>query len=39
VVVAVRQAMNLPVKFVGIGEGIEDLQPFDADAFVESIFA
>jgi fused signal recognition particle receptor len=39
VVVAVRQAMNLPVKFVGIGEGIDDLQPFDAEAFVESIFA
>ena len=38
VVVAVRQSMNLPVKFVGIGEGIDDLQPFDADAFVESIF-
>jgi fused signal recognition particle receptor len=38
VVVAIRQAMNLPVKFIGIGEGIEDLQPFDADAFVESIF-
>lgn len=39
VVVAVRQAMDLPVKFVGIGEGIDDLQPFDAEAFVESIFA
>ena len=39
VVVAVRQGMNLPVKFVGIGEGIDDLQPFDAEAFVESIFS
>jgi fused signal recognition particle receptor len=39
VVVAVRQSMNLPVKFVGIGEGIDDLQPFDAEAFVESIFS
>jgi fused signal recognition particle receptor len=39
VVVAVRQQLNLPVKFVGIGEGIDDLQPFDAEAFVESIFA
>jgi fused signal recognition particle receptor len=36
VVVAVRQTMNLPVKFVGIGEGLDDLQPFDADTFVES---
>jgi fused signal recognition particle receptor len=38
VVVAVRQTMNLPVKFVGIGEGLDDLQPFDADTFVESLF-
>ena len=39
IVVAVRQAIDLPVKFIGIGEGIDDLQPFDADAFVESLFA
>ena len=39
VVVAVRQAMNLPVKFIGVGEAIDDLQPFDADLFVESLFA
>lgn len=39
VVVAIRQTINLPVKFVGIGEGIDDLQPFDADTFVESLFA
>ena len=38
VVVAVRQTMNLPVKFVGIGEALDDLQPFDADTFVESLF-
>jgi fused signal recognition particle receptor len=38
VVVAVRQTINLPVKFIGVGEAIDDLQPFDADAFVESIF-
>jgi fused signal recognition particle receptor len=38
VVVAVRQMINLPVKFVGVGEAIDDLQPFDADTFVESLF-
>jgi fused signal recognition particle receptor len=38
VVVAIRQTLNLPVKFIGVGEGIEDLQPFDAEAFVESLF-
>jgi fused signal recognition particle receptor len=39
IVVAVRQTMELPVKFVGVGEGLDDLQPFDAEAFVESLFA
>jgi fused signal recognition particle receptor len=39
VVVAVKQAMNLPVKFLGVGEGIEDFQPFDAEVFVESLFS
>ena len=39
VVVAVRQTTNLPVKFLGVGEAIDDLQPFNADAFVESLFA
>ncbi len=38
VVIAVRQTMNLPVKFVGVGEALDDLQPFDADTFVESLF-
>jgi fused signal recognition particle receptor len=38
VVVAVRQTMNLPVKFVGVGEALDDLQPFDADTFVASLF-
>jgi fused signal recognition particle receptor len=38
VVVAVRQTMNIPVKFIGVGEQLDDLQPFDADTFVESLF-
>jgi fused signal recognition particle receptor len=39
VVVAVRQMIDLPVKFIGVGEGLDDLQPFDADTFVESLFS
>lgn len=39
VVVAIRQQMGLPVKFVGVGEKPEDLLPFDADTFVEAMFA
>jgi fused signal recognition particle receptor len=38
IVVAVRQTMDLPIKFAGIGEDLDDLQPFDADTFVESLF-
>jgi fused signal recognition particle receptor len=38
IVIAIRQLMNLPVKFIGVGEGLDDLQPFNADAFVESLF-
>ena len=38
VVVAVRQTMKLPIKFIGVGEALDDLQPFDADTFVESLF-
>jgi fused signal recognition particle receptor len=38
-VVSVRQTLHVPIKFVGIGEGLHDLQPFDANSFVESLFA
>jgi fused signal recognition particle receptor len=32
------QIMKLPIKFIGVGEALDDLQPFDADTFVESLF-
>lgn len=31
--------LGIPVKFVGVGEGVGDLQPFDAEAFVNAIFS
>uniref|UniRef100_A0A0D9VAH8 SRP54-type proteins GTP-binding domain-containing protein n=1 Tax=Leersia perrieri TaxID=77586 RepID=A0A0D9VAH8_9ORYZ len=37
-VVSVVDELGIPVKFIGVGEGLEDLQPFDAEAFVEAIF-
>lgn len=37
-VVSVVDQLGIPVKFVGVGEGIEDLQPFDCETFVDSIF-
>ncbi len=38
IVLAIASELGLPVKLVGLGEGIEDLYPFDADAFVRAIF-
>ena len=37
VVLAIAKEMGVPVKFVGLGEGINDLQPFDAVAFAEAL--
>jgi fused signal recognition particle receptor len=37
VVVALKQEFDLPVKFIGVGEGIEDLVPFDAETFAEEV--
>lgn len=38
VIIALQSELNLPVKLVGVGEGIEDLQEFIVDDFVEAIF-
>lgn len=37
-VVSVVDELSIPVKFVGVGEGIDDLQPFDAQSFVDALF-
>lgn len=39
IVVAVQRELGIPVKLVGLGEGPHDLIPFDADEFVEALFA
>lgn len=38
VVLAINSELDVPVKFVGVGEQIDDLQPFDADAFAAGLF-
>lgn len=38
IVVAIRDQINLPVKFIGIGEKPEDIEPFDPESFVEALF-
>lgn len=39
IVIAIRQEMNIPVKLVGLGEKMTDLQEFDSDQFVHALFA
>ena len=39
IVVAVHEAIDVPVKFLGVGEKIGDLVPFEADAFAEDVLA
>ena len=36
IVVAIRNEVNLPVKFVGLGESYEDIEPFDPEQFVDA---
>jgi fused signal recognition particle receptor len=38
IVVAIRQELHLPVKFVGLGEKMDDLQVFDSEQFVHALF-
>ena len=39
VVLAIGRELHVPVKFIGVGESIEDLQPFDGTSFVDALFA
>lgn len=39
IVLAIRNELNIPVKYVGLGEKVDDLQQFDANAFVYGLFA
>jgi fused signal recognition particle receptor len=38
IVVAIRNELGIPVRFIGVGEQIDDLQPFDGKMFVEALF-
>ena len=38
VVIAIREDLKIPVKFIGVGEQLDDLQPFDADEFARALF-
>jgi len=38
VVIGISDQFKIPVKYIGVGEGIEDLQVFNREAFVDSLF-
>lgn len=39
IVIAIKDVTSIPVKFIGVGETPEDIQPFDPDAFIEAMLA
>ena len=39
IVVAIARELNLPIRYIGVGEKPDDLLPFDSEAFIESLFA
>ncbi|RLQ20917.1 signal recognition particle-docking protein FtsY [Seongchinamella sediminis] len=39
VIFAIARKLGLPIRFIGIGESAEDLRPFEADPFIEALFA
>ncbi len=39
IVVAIARELSLPVRYIGVGEGIEDLLPFEAEAFADALFS
>lgn len=38
IVLAIKNEMNIPVRFIGVGEGLDDLQPFDSAEFAKALF-
>lgn len=39
VVIAIKNELDIPIKYIGVGEGVEDLQPFDPVEFVDALFS
>ena len=39
IIFAIARQLDIPIRFIGIGEALEDLRPFDADEFVDALFA
>lgn len=39
VIFAIADQFNIPIRFIGVGEKIEDLRPFNAEEFIEALFS
>ena len=38
IILSIKEELNIPVKFIGVGEKIDDMQPFDAQEFIRALF-
>ena len=38
IVISIKKELNIPVKFIGVGEKVDDLEVFDADEFIRALF-
>jgi len=38
VVIGISDQFNIPVRYIGVGEGMDDLQPFNKEDFIDSLF-
>ena len=38
IVISIKNELNIPVKFIGVGEKIDDMKEFDADEFIKALF-
>jgi fused signal recognition particle receptor len=39
IVLSIKKELGIPVKFIGIGEGIDDMKPFDSEEFANALFS
>jgi len=39
VIFAIAKKLGLPIRYIGIGEAVEDLRPFDAEQFIDALFS
>ena len=39
IVIAINRELGIPIKWIGVGEGMEDLQPFESTSFLDAMFS